>query len=126
MSGAYDGEFSVSSPLVVLDLVWFAAPHSTRISHAFEAQHRGSWKNAIHNLEAVARYYPDCKLFLVVHNERELSPIRNLLGSTLNTSIRVLKVTQIRAWLTVLEGVAEKVRPKLLDAIDEIRQSGVV
>ena len=29
-------------------------------------RHSGGWKNAIGNLEAARRYYPDCKLFLVV------------------------------------------------------------
>lgn len=55
---------------VILDFVWYANPQKPKISHAFEVQHRGGWKNAIGNLEAARRYYPDCKLFLVVRNIR--------------------------------------------------------
>jgi hypothetical protein len=111
---------------VILDLVWYKSPHKTEISHAFEVQHRGEWKNAIGNLEAIKRYYPSCKLFLVVHNERQISPIRDLLGAQLNTSIKVLGVPQIRGWVDVLERVPEKIRPQLIDTIDDILHSGIV
>ena len=39
--------------LVVLDVVWYEKPNQLCISHAFEVQHRGDWKNAVGNLEAV-------------------------------------------------------------------------
>jgi hypothetical protein len=103
---------------VILDLVWYASP--SKISHAFEVQHRGEWKNAIGNLEAMRRYNEDCKLFVIVANEKQVRPIQQLLGAKLDTSIRILKASQISDWLAVLEKGPDNLRLQLLDTIKSI------
>ncbi len=109
---------------VRLDLVWYG--RSLQPTHVFEVQHRGGWKNAIGNLEAAKRRYPACKLFLVVHSEKQLGPISDLLGTQLNTSVRVLKVTQVKEWLTVLEQIPDRVRPRAVETVGGILQSGLI
>jgi hypothetical protein len=104
---------------VILDLVWYGK--SRRITHAFEVQHRGQWKNAIGNLEAAKRYYPDCNLFLLVHSEKQIVPIQRLLGAEMNASIHVLRVRQLQDWLRILETIPEDMRPKLIEIVDGMR-----
>jgi hypothetical protein len=74
---------------VKLDVVWYSKL-SSGIGHAFEVQHRGDWKNAVGNLEAVGRHFPNCKLFLVVIGEEDIKSIRALLGGRRLKSMIVL------------------------------------
>jgi hypothetical protein len=104
---------------VILDLVWYGK--SGRITHAFEVQHRGNWKNAIGNLEAANRRYANCGLFLLVHSEKQLKPIRDLLGAQMNPAIHVVKVRQLQDWLGILEAIPEDTRPKLIEIVDGMR-----
>lgn len=105
---------------VVLDLVWYGKSQRI-ITHAFEVQHRGEWKNAIGNLEAARRYYRDCKLFLLVYSEKQIAQIQHLLGAQMNVSIHVLRVRQLQEWLRILETIPEDIRPKLVEVVDGMR-----
>lgn len=108
---------------VILDIVWYSDPNT--ISHAFEVQHRGSWKNAIGNLEAMNRYHPECKLYIVIFNERQINPVRQLLGARLNTSINIIKTSQVREWLSVLEKAPDNILPQLIPVVTDIQNSGL-
>lgn len=112
---------------VRLDLVWYGS--ALQPTHAFEVHHKAGasgWKNAVGNLEAAKRHYPACRLFLVVHNEKEIGPIRDLLGAQLNNTVKVLRVAQMREWLAILEKVPDDIRPHLVEIVDSIRQSGLI
>ncbi len=111
---------------VILDMVWYAKPSQLEISHAFEVQHRGEWKNAIGNLEAVNRRYPKCKLFVLVFNEKQINPIHNLLGTQMNTCIQIIKVSQLQKWLDLLEQIPEKSRLQFIYTVDDILNSGII
>lgn len=100
-----------NSPVVV-DIVWYAEPGKTNISHAFEIQHRGNWKNAIHNLEAVSRRHTDCKLFLLVKEPSDIPKIKKLLGSVYQTSIDIVEARELEAWLKVLRSTKGSKVPK--------------
>lgn len=109
---------------VKLDIVWYPNPPD-KISHAFEVQHRGNWKNAIGNLEAVKRWNPDCRLFLVVHDEKQITTIKRLLGIQLNNSIMIIRVSQVQDWLGVLGKISDDKRPRIIDAINSIYRFGL-
>lgn len=111
---------------VVLDLVWHEKANQLWISHAFEVQHRGDWKNAIGNLEAVNRRYPRCKLFILVFHEMQVSGIQNLLGGRMNSSINVIEVSQLRKWLGILGQVPDKVRSQIVYTVDDMHKSGII
>ena len=96
----WNKEYELASP-VVLDLIWYADKES--ISHAFEVQHRGDWKNAIGNLEAALRYYPDCKAFLIVGNEKEITRINELLTAKLEDHVKIVRISELERWVNVLE-----------------------
>ena len=51
---------------VIIDVIWCRGQD---ITHAFEVQNKGDWRHAIGNLDAMKRYFPNCKLYLVVHEE---------------------------------------------------------
>lgn len=108
---------------VVLDLVWYANPYT--ISHAFEVQHRGDWKNAIGNLEAVGRHHPNCRLFLVVYSEKPVTTIQQLLGAKLDTSIKLLRASQLQDWISALKSVPSELRPPLIQTVESIVQVGL-
>ena len=107
---------------VRLDMVWYADPRT--ISHAFEIQHRGNLKEAIGNLEAVNRYYPDCRLFVIIFNEKQISHANQLLG-TRKDSITILKASQIREWLSVLEKVHGELSPQIINVVKDIVDHGL-
>ena len=109
---------------VRLDIIWYS--NNDQITHAFEVQHRGEWKNAIGNLEAVKRRYPKCQLYLVVHNEKQISSIQQLLGAQLNVSIKVLKVAQVKDWLNVLRRTPENIRTRLVETVDGVISAGLI
>jgi hypothetical protein len=124
---AWEQEYQlIKSGPVVLDLVWYKKPSQLKISHAFEVQHRGDWKNAIGNLEAVNRRYPDCKLFILVFNEKQIRGIQHLLGGRMSTLIKVIKVSQLRKWVDVLEQVPYKTRSQIVFTVDDMRNSGLI
>ena len=106
---------------VRLDIVWFSDA-SRSISHAFEVQNRGDWKNAIGNLEAVRRYFPECKLFLVVSQEKEIETILKLLGEKMDDSIRVIPGDNPEKWHDILR----KVPPRVSSSIQEMRTEGLL
>lgn len=103
---------------VILDTVWYAS-RSSGITHAFEVQNRGDWKNAIGNLEATKRRYGQCKTFLVVSNESEIKPISQLLGARMDESIEVMRATEIEQWLEVLNKTSLKLRSHMLRKVLE-------
>ena len=112
-------------PAVYLDVVWFgqrsAGTPPREITHAIEVQHRGDWKNAIGNLEATKRRYPDCRLALVIVDEKELAKVQQLLGASYHKSISVLRPHELRSLLEKLRRAPKSV----LDIYWEVRRAGL-
>lgn len=89
-----------------VDVVWYVPKNPSKISHAFEVQHRGDPKRAIANLHAI-RQYPEslgCATFIVVWYAKEVSRLERHLGP--GSGIKVLQASQIRRWLDVFESAS--------------------
>ncbi|RJO62940.1 MAG: hypothetical protein C4542_01265 [Dehalococcoidia bacterium] len=108
----YKPEYVLCDPVRV-DIVWYDSSTSRFPSHAFEIQNHGESKNAIHNLEACKRYFPSCKVYLVVREEKEVKQIETLLASERNT-ISVLRAEQVERWLDCLTQIDKANRLRLL------------
>lgn len=103
---------------VVLDTIWYDDLDSTfAITHAFEVQNNGNLKNAIGNLEATKRYYPSCRLYLVIVDERELNTAKQLLGPTINKSIKVVSAADMDNLNSTLKEASKRIPPSLWETI---------
>ena len=78
------------------------------MSNAFEVQNHGDLKNAIHNLEAVGRQYPSCKLCLVVCDGKDLKAAKHMLGVTFNKSIKLVCSEDIHSYHSNIAEVSRK------------------
>jgi hypothetical protein len=85
-----------------LDVVWFDSPGLIGISHAFEVQNRGDAQNAIDNLLTAQKYYPQCRLFMVVVNQREIEAIKAQLSARKAEAIVVVRSSDVEKWLGAL------------------------
>jgi len=76
--------------------------------------------------DSVTDSYDALNKFFALGVDQEWKIIEN--GGHIDPSFpqNVLKVPQIRGWLNVLERVPEQIRPRLIDTVDDILQSGIV
>ncbi len=108
---------------MILDLIWYGKRYE--ISHAFEVQHRGDWRDAIYRLHAIGKRHRHCKLFVVAYDEKEIRRIQQQLMEALDTSTKVLRASQVQDWVSILGEVPKKFRPKVISTINSIAKNKV-
>ncbi len=111
---------------VRLDHVWFLHSRTNEISHAFEIQNKGDWKNAIGDLEAAKRYHENCRLFIAVADQEEVPVIRSLLNDQKNNYIKILNLSQLHAWVEVLREMELSIRRQTLNTVADMLRSNII
>jgi hypothetical protein len=111
---------------VRIDHVWFLHPLSSEITHAFEVQNKGDWKNAIGDLEAARRYHENCRLFVVVVDQKQIPTIRSLLNSQKNNHVKIVRLAQIRDWVETLKKLDSIERELILNTAKDLIHSNII
>lgn len=105
---------------VRLDLVWY---ENCEMSNAFEVQNHGDIKNAIHNLEAVGRQNPFCRLCLVICDDKDLKIAKQMLGTTLNKSIKLVHMKDVQICHKTVAEVSRKLPQSLWKSLQDVLAS---
>ena len=107
-------------PSVILDTVWYRSDTDTNsLSHAFEVQNNGDIKNAICNLYITRIHHPNCKLYLVINDEKDYIAVGQLLGPEIGESINVVLAKDILGCHDELTKARKKMSPSCYDAIQK-------
>ena len=93
---------------MILDQVWRAKTPGEGISHAFEVQNKADAEKAIVRLDTVTKYYPRCRLYLIVYHEKDIARSRKFLNLQKNNSIQVVKISQIEDLINRLKSLPYK------------------
>ena len=99
---------------MILDQVWRAKTPGEGISHAFEVQNKADAEKALVRLDTVTKYYPRCRLYLIVYHEKDIARSRKFLNLQKNTSIQIVKISQIEDLINRLKSLPYKDRRRPL------------